>query len=50
MITVEDIGTTPSEEGHCKTRRTKWLSKMGSGEYIKESEWQLCNNRKGGSK
>ncbi|MDI9357716.1 MAG: hypothetical protein QM528_02080 [Phycisphaerales bacterium] len=35
MITVEDIGKTPSEEGRCKTRRTKWLSKMGRGEYIK---------------
>ncbi|MDI9358989.1 MAG: hypothetical protein QM528_08575 [Phycisphaerales bacterium] len=27
MITVEDIGKTHSEEGLCKTRRTKWLSK-----------------------
>ncbi|MDI9358233.1 MAG: hypothetical protein QM528_04760 [Phycisphaerales bacterium] len=34
MITVEDIGKMSSEEGRCKTRRTKWLSRMGSGEYI----------------
>ncbi|MDI9358715.1 MAG: hypothetical protein QM528_07195 [Phycisphaerales bacterium] len=39
MITVEDIGKTSSEEGRCKTRRTKCPSKMGRGEYIKESEW-----------
>ncbi|MDI9358007.1 MAG: hypothetical protein QM528_03560 [Phycisphaerales bacterium] len=50
MITVEDIGKMPSEEGLCKTRRTKWLSKMGDGEYIKESEWWRSKNRKGGSK
>ncbi|MDI9358987.1 MAG: hypothetical protein QM528_08565 [Phycisphaerales bacterium] len=28
MITIKHIVGTPSEEGHCKTRRTKWLSKM----------------------
>ncbi|MDI9357955.1 MAG: hypothetical protein QM528_03290 [Phycisphaerales bacterium] len=40
----------PSEEGRCKTRRTKCPSKMGRGEYIKENAWWRCNNRKGGSK
>ncbi|MDI9357814.1 MAG: hypothetical protein QM528_02575 [Phycisphaerales bacterium] len=28
MITIEYIAEMPSEEGHCKTRRTKCPSKM----------------------
>ncbi|MDI9358287.1 MAG: hypothetical protein QM528_05030 [Phycisphaerales bacterium] len=34
----------PSEEGRCKTRRTKWLSKMSRCEYIKEIEWWRYDN------
>ncbi|MDI9359177.1 MAG: hypothetical protein QM528_09535 [Phycisphaerales bacterium] len=28
MITFSHIARMPSEEGRCKTKRTKWLSKM----------------------
>ncbi|MDI9357726.1 MAG: hypothetical protein QM528_02130 [Phycisphaerales bacterium] len=30
---------SPQNKLDPKIRRTKWLSKMGRGEYIKESEW-----------
>ncbi|MDI9358123.1 MAG: hypothetical protein QM528_04165 [Phycisphaerales bacterium] len=34
---LEHITGIPSEEGRCKTRRTKCPSKMGEGKYTKKA-------------